>query len=415
MPVIELPSPPRTRNEIKFFVDESACPRCGSVGLVDTGPAYSLGRYTGKCARCDEAREFTFPPMDPPVNAPPFHLGPLGVPTRLLDAAQLRAVADRDLARVDPEPTAHPTLDSFRFARARLEHARTALNELAKLSPDDAALAAEVVRVAALHAAYTAAEAVVDAKPGAHPTPTELDDRYNAHRHWLRRGRVGDGQLVLRNERLSNVSKTTLTFTSAIIEDSSFTNVNLASGEFHDAVLRRSRFQACDLSSSMFKRATLERCDFPDCRFSLADLIEVTAAGGDWQRIVAGRSTWSGRFVELDLRDAGLRDSKFESADFQRCDLRNVDLRRRDPYLDALGIARGSHFIDCDLRGLKVEGWRLADVVFERCRMHGLEGRPVLEGDVQVIDADLSPDGDAGPDAVGSARLLTSWRGDRVG
>jgi hypothetical protein len=32
--------------------------------------------------------------------------------------------------------------------------------------------------------------------------------------------------------------------------------------------------------------------------------------------------------------------------------------------------------------------------VFERCRMHGLDGEPVFEGAAVVDAADLSPDGD---------------------
>ena len=39
-----------------------------------------------------------------------------------------------------------------------------------------------------------------------------------------------------------------------------------------------------------------------------------------------------------------------------------------------------------------------------------LKGTPVLEGDVQIVDCDFSANGEGGPDDVGGARLLASWR-----
>ncbi len=410
MTVMELPSRPRNTSEARFFVQHAPCERCGGTGLADERPAYAEGRYTGRCAGCGEPRVFSFAPVDRSITPPLFHLGPVDEPTRLFDAAQLQAIADRRLAEVAPDPTTHATLESFRRGRYHLERARVALNELAKHRPDDAAVAAEVARIAQLHAAYQAAEAVVDAKPGAHPPARSLDDRFNAHRHWVKRGRVGDGRLELRGEQRFDLQATTKSFVAAVVEDTVLERVNLSFGDFTEAVLRRSKLVACDLGTTRFERATLEHCDLRSSRLSMAELTNVTAAGGDWRGIVAGRSTWRGRFVELDLRDAGLRDSKLEEASFERCDLRGVDLRRRDD-LPALGIAARTRFVECDLRGAKVEGWRLDGVVFERCRMHGIEGTPVVEGEVQVADADLSEAGDGGADAVGSARLVAAWRG----
>jgi uncharacterized protein YjbI with pentapeptide repeats len=412
---MELPAPPRNAKEARFFAEQAPCEQCGGVGLVDTTPSYASGQYTGRCAHCGAVRSFAFPPVDRNVTPPLFHLGPEGEPSRLFGADQLRAIADRERAQVDDDPTSHLTMEGFRRARMHLERTRTALNELAKHAPDDAALAAEIRRTGELHAAYQAAEPLVDAKPGAHPKPSSIEDRFNAHRHWVKRGREGDGRLELRDEHWFDISASTKSFVAAIVEDSVFQRVSMSFGQFDDAVLRRVQFQACDLGSTSFDQAILLDCDLTGSRLSLAHLIGVKATGGDWHDIVAGRSTWSGRFVRLDLRGAGLRDSKLDDAAFEWCDLRGADLRRRDAYLDALGIARATRFVDCDLRGLRIEGWRLDGVVFERCRMHGIEGQPVLEGQVEVIEADLSADGEGGADAVGSARLAASWRGAEGG
>jgi uncharacterized protein YjbI with pentapeptide repeats len=199
---------------------------------------------------------------------------------------------------------------------------------------------------------------------------------------------------------------------AAIIEDTTFEKIDFSHGTFEDTILRRARFLGCDLQMSRFKSVAFERCDLKGTRLSLADLLDVAATGGDWQEILGGRSTWRGQFHDVDLRGARLRDSVLDTAVFLRCDLRDADVSRKDAHLTALGTARRTHFVECDLRGMHIEGWRLDGTIFERCRMHGLDGTPVLEGegDVQIIDADLSAGGDGGPDAVGSARLAASWR-----
>jgi uncharacterized protein YjbI with pentapeptide repeats len=97
-----------------------------------------------------------------------------------------------------------------------------------------------------------------------------------------------------------------------------------------------------------FDGAVIERCDFPDSRLGLINLTNVIAAGGDWQRITAGRSTWRGRFTGLDLRDASMRDSVLDDATFDRVDLRGADVSRLDQTFPRLGTARRARFVECD-------------------------------------------------------------------
>lgn len=410
--VMELPAPPRSSKEVDFFVDESSCEKCGRRGVKDHRPRYRRGSYAAICAHCGTVREFGFPPMEPYENAPSWQLGPADQPSKLFDAETFRAVADRELALVPADPAELPTLEAWTWGRAHLGNARVALNELAKFQPDDLGLRAEIQRAAELYEEYDQARAAVDARPGAHAPPTGLDGRFKQHRAWLDRGRVGDGQLVFRHDEWSRFGMTTNTMTAAIFEDTKFEQIDFSFGVFRETTIRRTRFLACNLVQTDFDGAVLERADFADSRLGLVSFTHVVAAGGDWQRITGGRSTWSGQFVDLDLRDASLRDSVLDDASFEHCDLRKVDVRRLDPVLRRLGTARRTRFVDCDLRGMQIEGWRLDGTVFERCRMHGLVGTPALEGDVQVVDCDFSEGGDGPADDVGAARLLASWRKD---
>lgn len=407
---MELPAPPRSSKEVDFFVEESLCEKCGKRGVKDEKPRYRRGVYTATCAHCGTVREFSFPPMEPYENAPLWHLGPEGEPSKLFDATTFRAVADRELALVPADPAELPTIEAWTWGRAHAGNARVALNELAKFQPGDGGVEAEIRRAAELYEQYDAAKAAVDARPGAHPPPTGLDGRFAQHRAWLKRGRTGDGHLVFRREEWSGLRMTTNDVTAALFEDTTFKKIDFSFGVFHEATLRRTKFLGCNLMQTEFDRAVLERCDFTDSRLGLVTLIEVIAVGGDWQRITGGRSTWSGRFDEIDLREANLRDSILDDASFEQCDFRGVDVRRLDPVLRRLGTARRTRFVECDLRGMQVEGWRLDGTVFERCKMHGLEGTPVLEGDVQILGCDFSADGAGGPDDVGAARAIASWR-----
>ncbi|MEZ4226084.1 MAG: pentapeptide repeat-containing protein [Polyangiaceae bacterium] len=407
---MELPAAPRSSDEVDYFAEEATCEHCDGRGLTEVVPAYQRGVLSGRCAACGRQREFRFAVLAPLERAEPFHLGPLDEPSRLFSAEQFRDIADRELELVPRAPAELPTLAAYSSARVHVVKAVIALNELVKFRPTDTDLKDEAERAAALYAEYQRAESVVAARPGAHPRPIGLEGRFKQHRAWLKRGRVGDGRALFRDEHWSRLSMATNLLTAAQFEESTFAGIDLSFGVFHEATFQRSHFLDCDLRSTEFDRAVFEGCDLADSRLSLANLIDVVVTGGNWQRVLGGRSTWRGQFADLDLRDASLRDSVLDDAVFTSCDFRSVDLRRKEFDLAALGTARRTHFRDCDLRGAKVAGLRLDGAVFERCRLHGIEGLPVLESDVQIVDCDFSAEGDGGADPAASVRLSVAWR-----
>jgi uncharacterized protein YjbI with pentapeptide repeats len=390
----EFPAAPRSTTEVLYFIGERPCPRCSATHFSYQSSDYPNGKYVGVCAGCTLRREFHFPPAPGIRLAPPFTLTPDAEPTRLFTAAELRAIADRELALLSWHPEELSTLAELDLAQRRLVKVTTTLNELVKCHPGNAAVAAEASALAGLWDTYQSARSVVDAKPGAHPKPLGIDARMQQHRRWLARGRVGDGQIVFRNEPWHGVGMPTSRLHHAIFEDSKFERVDFSYGEMHDAVMTRTRFLACDMVAVEFDRATLEDTDMAGSSLALGSMRDTTVRGGDWQRILGGRSTWRAKLDGVDLRGASLRDMVLDDTVFARCDLRGADFSRKNPILTTLGTARRTRFVDCDLRGINVEGWRLDGAVFERCKLHGLVGTPVFEGDVQVIEADLSAEAD---------------------
>ncbi|MGE0323298.1 MAG: pentapeptide repeat-containing protein [Polyangiaceae bacterium] len=389
-----LPAVPRTRTEINLYVHESPCERCGHVGLKFPEPSYKAGTYNAYCESCELRREFHFTPMLVAPFAKGFQLTNDPTPSKLFDAPQLRTIVDREMAQVPRVAAELPTMAAYDTARVHLVKALNALGELAKFHPDDVELRAEVAAGAALWGEYERAKAVIDAKPGAHPAPIGLGDRFAQHRAWLARGRIGDGRIEFRYERWHGLGMATGRLHHAIFIDSTFEAIDFSYGEMHDATTTRTRFLGCDFLGIELDRARLEDTDMTGSSLALASLRATSVTGGNWQRIRGGRGTWTAHLVGVDLREASLRDTVLDDAVFERCDLRGADFSRRDEILTKLGTARRTRFVECDLRGANVTGWRLDGAVFERCKMFGFLGAPVFEGDVQVLGADLTQQGD---------------------
>lgn len=402
-----VPGAPRTGTEAMFFIAASACHACGVVGLTRTMSDHAAGRTTGQCAQCKAAREFLYLPIAAD-HAPPFHLGDGPTPSTVFSAAELRAIADAALAEVPGEPTAIATVAEYMAARRALVRGYSALVELAKFHPADPELATEVANTNARYDAYDAARRTVEGRTGAQPAPRGLDDRFRQHRGWLERGKIGDGRLVFAGETWRGIPMPYPRFVSAQVHDTTFEGIDFSHADFTGADVARSKFLDCRLGSLKMTGATLVQVDLRGSRLGLSEIYDSTITGGDWRGVFAGRAEWRAAFTDVDLRDADLSDGIYDRAEFVRCDLRGVDLRHVDLQLTQLGRAQHARFIDCDLRGAKLDRLRLSGTIFERCRLAGIEGTPRLSGAFELIDCDLSPEGDR--TIGGAAQLAALWK-----
>lgn len=369
---MDVPGTPRSLAEIRFFVEETPCPKCGALGVDRTYVREDAGGtlYDATCPVCGTARQLRFGKIRSRATGPAFHLGEGTAPSELIGADRFAAIAARELAKVPDDPTAFATVAEYEAARRSLVHARTALVELAKFgrtSPD-------LARTETLWERYKAAKPAIEAKPGAQPAARTITERARQHRAWLARGRTGDGRLVMRGETWRGTPMGNAEMTAAIIERSTFDACDLSYGTFVEAELREARLLGCRLSSGELARARFERCDLTGSSLQLSKLPDVVVDGGDWQRIDAIRSLWQrARLTGVDLRGAQLGDTVLDGAVLERCDLRGADLRH-DPQLARLGTATNARFVDCDFRDARLDGWRAEGAVFERCRFEGATG-----------------------------------------
>jgi uncharacterized protein YjbI with pentapeptide repeats len=231
--------------------------------------------------------------------------------------------------------------------------------------------------------------------------------RLREHVAWLRRGRKGAGRLEVRDANLRNAE---------LVAEASF-------ARFEQCDLSRCKFHLNDLQgvelvecvgtepsflASRLDGATISRCAFEAANFGGAFLTSAHISASRFAALRAERMTLSqASITNCDLRGALFEDFVAEHAKFIECDLRNAVLRRHDRVLD-LARLYDSELVGCDLRDSVFDGLRLRGTKFIRCRMHGIQGKPVLEGPVEVIDPDLSVAGD-GSKIVAGSEVLKAW------
>jgi uncharacterized protein YjbI with pentapeptide repeats len=161
---------------------------------------------------------------------------------------------------------------------------------------------------------------------------------------------------------------------------SSGAHADLFESDGAEAAFAFSSFARLFLLGVRFQKAQLAGASFDDAVLDGCVLNDAVASATHWN----SAQLVSCRFHRCDLADASLGYALFVD-----CDLREADLSAvRRP--DQLGI-EGAIFVRCDLRGSKWDGRSLHNVTFTECRMHGVRGRPTLEG-VRISSPNLAPE-----------------------
>lgn len=195
--------------------------------------------------------------------------------------------------------------------------------------------------------------------------------------------------------------------------DARFVDCELVKTRFDSAEFRRALFDRCrgraSFTSTDLAGARFLHCDLAGSDMRRARIVDATIEGGDWTTVWLERAKLSGSTVrDVTFRGTHFYDCVLDGTVFERCDFREafLELRPRSP--KALGSTFRTRFVDCDLRGARIGGRRLLATAFERCKLHGVEGTPVILGPYAVVDPDLSPDGD-GSDVRDARAVHELW------
>lgn len=229
------------------------------------------------------------------------------------------------------------------------------------------------------------------------------------HRAWLDRGRTGEGRIDLANEVLDDFKLSGKNWTAARFVRCRFADCRLDASDLIDAELEDCSAQHAEFISCHFDKARINRCSFAGIWFNLSDFVRARIGDCDLSGSLFSRVFFQfakverTRFVGADILNARLDDAEFTACDFSKADLSDPD-----PFLK-LCTTRRTRFIDCDFRDSRWEGRLLSETVFERCRFHGVAGKPIVEGPITIIAPDFSPAGD-GSDVRDPEALLCHWQ-----
>ncbi len=226
------------------------------------------------------------------------------------------------------------------------------------------------------------------------------EDVMRAHEKWLYRNRVGEGRLLLAHEVLREARVSGMTFDYAKIEACDFDGAMIVYAHFNYCEVLDCTFIKSTLKSSRFLHALLQRVKFDqsdlrNCWYADARVVECTFDATDLSE---------GNLVRASVADCSFRsallDTQMDLGTFERCDFRGARLSYK---------AYGSKFVECDLRGANVEGLRLKDTVFTRCKFSGVIGKPTIEGPLELNEADFSSDEAPASGTSSAEQLRALW------
>jgi uncharacterized protein YjbI with pentapeptide repeats len=460
----------RSVPEEHVYIELHPCEKCGSplwtyTHELDVDGPRMTSRFDGKCKMCGAPRAFEFDMTGDAVSDTDprrFYGGP--EPSELVDPGEWLIIADKR-AKVAPSSPDGLAPAALAAARGAMLEAAAAVEEARKFIPAGAtevpASAFRSDKGRAVHAAEPGrfrdfrleavaqtyakilgrfagpagprfgagelgpiaervnaararaprprqAAASIDFRPG---TYTDHLSRQvaAAHSAWVARGRTGDGRLVVSRAKLTGAPASGSTIPAARFESCKMTQANFSmsrmpESELIDCLCDETSFARSDLDGSLF-----ERCAMMSADLRLARLRGVRIVQGDWGLSRLDRAALENAQVEdVDLQGAMIWDATLDRTLFVDCDLRGADLSRREPRLQLCSTTE-TWFIRCDLRGARLEGRRLAGTVFDRCKLAGVQGKPVVERPITILSPDLSPAGD-GSDVRSADAVLSMWR-----
>ena len=433
---------PRSIHELELYMELHPC-TCGSndasrfVLSVETSETGIVRRYEGRCPGCGEIRTFEFETPELWPDLPPYAFG--GSETSsIVGPGEFMLAADASEKRIAEDP-ASLTPDEFFLIVNEPPRAAALLDEVLKFIPpgcasvpgeafrsdeererarsdpkrfERATIEKRIARLGDLERSYDALIEQMDARRKRKERPPVVvfgQDAYRAHRAWLERGRTGPGRMVLTRGDLSGERIGAKIFDGARFVACNLDRADVSSSSFIEAELIDCRGWQANFVMCHLERALLESCDFTRSRFGLAELEGADIRGGYWEAASLDRCHLRGARVRgARFQHAGLHDARLDEAEFTGCDFRCAVFDWRLTDLKRVCTTRNARFIDCDFRGASFAGRRLDGTVFERCRFHGVVGKPAVEGTYTVIDPDFSESGD-GSDVRTADALYALW------
>lgn len=390
------PLRPRTLAEELLYIECHPCD-CGERALDSASSlilrdGHMMDVRTGKCGACGRERSFEFVAPATPQWRDEVGLG--AGSSNILDPEEILAASDRLAKSVKSDDGPSLPADQRAAWHVAMRRAAAYVADVVASTPDGA----QKDRLAARLWEYRLSVARLKPRrdPSSFPTvfrgtTLAVINRAagDAHKAWLKRGRVGEGRFVAQEANLADAPIGPAELTAA-----RFVRCKLTRAKLGMAKLREVEMIDCLCDEAVFAQALSEDAWIRNSVFMNADLRMVL-----WQRCrIHGAEMSQARLDRARFDDGEVEDVRFDSAlvrdaTFDRaivvdCDFRNADLSLAEPRLKLCSM-RNAAFIRCDFRGTKWDGRRVGGTLFEDCQFDGATGTPTIESPNQVVRADV--------------------------
>ncbi len=212
-----------------------------------------------------------------------------------------------------------------------------------------------------------------------------------AHAAWLKRGRVGDGRMIVKNQKLDAQHISGVRYIASEFENVTFHLCKMGYSTFDESLFTDCVIYGSYVQSSKFNRCQLTRCTIDNGRFSRSEFLGAVLIDCKLEPIELIVTDWNdARLLRVLIRDAQLQHSTWDGAVVENCDFQRSSLGELKQLGDRPFPMRGARFIDCDFRNT---GWLHRDfsgATFIRCKFDGAWGPGGAHEGLVLEDCGLS-------------------------
>ncbi|NOU27946.1 MAG: pentapeptide repeat-containing protein [Polyangiaceae bacterium] len=379
-------APARTIREMQFV---AALQPCGYCGKCDREPASfepAEGRWRGRgtCRHCGATRVFEFTAQGDPRTRYQGRSNLGGSTSAILTPEDLLRAYDKAVARTaDAPPAAHADPGSDAVVR-EIWDAITCLMEIFKFLVQDKTRPVSGPRPSQSWVLdeYTRLKTFLQR----HAARTVSDVAMAAHRAWLERGARGDGQIVLRRERLRNEWYEGVEWSFASIIQSDLTNVTLSQVNLRHAHFEEVVFSDANLDGSILAQASIRRCALTNTSLRDVALDEAEVEGTRFTASDMADCSFRGARVDRSVFDGVIFGSTvFDGAEFRDCTFRDATFAKFSKPQTSVDAS----FINCDFTGTDWTGHDLSGTTFINCTFAGAHGKPAATNRLILVTCDV--------------------------
>jgi uncharacterized protein YjbI with pentapeptide repeats len=218
------------------------------------------------------------------------------------------------------------------------------------------------------------------------------------HTLWIDSAHKRGKRISLENKNLSEAKLrgSNLNFSHFVccnLKKSFFDYVDFINAEFFDCV-----FDETISYGGAYNKAFIRDCQFIKTQCKLSNFIDAQIEDCNWKDSDCTVTEWTrSKVTDCCFSNVEFERSRFHQTYFENCDFSRTRLKAVEAY--------GTTFKNCDFRHADLNGFILQDTTFINCGFYGCRNKPDMQGQVFIINPDLSENYDGSHIIVKSSTI----------